>query len=137
MNITMDHQLQAGLHHREEMTVRPEDTAARYGSGLVEVFATPAMVAFMEQTALRAVNPLLPEGYTTVGTEICVRHTKASPVGTRLECTAVLERVEGKKLFFRVEAGDGESLIGSGTHTRYIVHAEEFFRGLKAPVPGR
>ncbi len=122
--------LAPGIQHRLQKTVEPSDTAARYGSGLVEVFATPALVALMEQAALQSVNQLLPEGYTTVGIEISVRHTKASPVGTLLDCTATLERSEGNKLFFRVEASDGTGLIGFGTHTRYIVNANDFFSRL-------
>jgi len=126
----MQTSIEPGLTLTLEKIVLKEDTAARYGSGLIEVFATPAMVAFMEQTSLGVVQPGLPEGYNTVGIEISVKHIKASPVGMKVSCTALLERVEGKKLFFTLEAWDEEGKIGMGTHTRYIINTEEFMKSL-------
>jgi fluoroacetyl-CoA thioesterase len=114
-----------------EKYVGPDDTATRYGSGLVEVFATPALVAFMENTAMNVVLPHLPEGFNTVGIDICIKHVKASPVGMKLRCKAVLERTEGKKLFFSVTAWDEDGKIGEGTHTRYIIDTVEFMKSLK------
>jgi predicted thioesterase len=126
----MDFVIDQGISLSLEKTVKKEDTAARYGSGLVEVFATPAMVAFMEQTALELVQPYLPEGYNTVGTDICVKHSKASPVGMKIRCKACLDRIEGKKLFFSVTAWDENGKIGDGTHTRYIINTEEFMKSI-------
>lgn len=126
----MEFFFEKGLQKTLEKTVGREDTAARYGSGLVEVFATPAMVAFMEQTALEVVQQSLPQGYNTVGTEISVKHLKATPVGMQVHCKAILEKAEGKKLFFSVEAWDEEDRIGEGTHTRYIINTEEFMKRL-------
>ncbi len=128
----MDFVIDQGICLTLEKTVKKEDTAARYGSGLVEVFATPAMVAFMEQTALELVQPFLPEGYNTVGTDICVKHSKASPVGMKIRCKATLERIEGKKLFYSVTAWDENGKIGDGTHTRYIINTEEFMKSIAA-----
>jgi predicted thioesterase len=114
-----------------EKYVTADDTAARYGSGLLEVFSTPAMVAFMENTALNVALPHLPEGFDTVGIDISVRHLKASPVGMKLRCKATLERTEGRKLFFSVTAWDEDGKIGEGTHTRFIIESEEFMKSLK------
>lgn len=106
--------------------VTKENTASKYGSGLVDVFATPAMVALMEKAALNAVLPYLPEGLNTVGTEVCVRHTKATPIGWEVSSKATLTKVDGKKLVFEVIAWDKDGEIGRGTHTRYIIDSKRF-----------
>lgn len=111
-----------------EKTVAPEDTAARYGSGLIEVFATPALMGLMERTAQQSVQQFLPAGYITLGIEINVRHIKATPVGMKVRCESKLVRSEGKKLFFELRAFDEVAEIGSATHTRYIVNGDEFMK---------
>jgi fluoroacetyl-CoA thioesterase len=126
----MEIKIAPGLSLSTEKIVEKEDTAAHYGSGLVEVFATPAMVAMMENTALQIVLPHLPEGYNTVGTEICVRHLKATPVNMKVRCEAKLIQVEGRKLVFSVVAWDEENMIGEGTHTRFIINTESFIQRL-------
>ncbi len=118
--------LKAGISKKLEIVVKPEDTAVKYGSGMIEVFASPAMIALMEKTALEAVAPFIPEGKSTVGSEVNVKHVKPTPVGGSVICEAILEEMEGKKLVFRVEAWDKEGLIGKGTHSRYIVNTEKF-----------
>ena len=127
----MDIKLTPGATLTLEKYVMDEDTAARYGSGLLDVFSTPALVAFMENTAMNLVQPHLPEELNTVGIDICIKHLKASPVGMKLRCKASLERTEGKKLFFSVTAWDENGKIGEGTHTRYIIDGEEFMKSLE------
>ena len=115
-----------GLNYTSTTTVENSNTALALGSGDMEVFATPAMVALMENAAMNAVAAHLEAGQTTVGSQITTTHIKPSALGATITATATLTAVEGRKLTFAVEAHDGETLIGSGTHTRYIVSRERF-----------
>jgi len=114
-----------------ETKVTENDTALKMGSGNLEVYATPAMIALMENTAKNLIIDELPDGYTTVGIEINVKHIKASPVGANIKCNAVLINADGKKLFFDVEASDDEGTIGKGSHIRYVVNADDFMKRIK------
>lgn len=123
--------LTLGIEKELEIIVTPQDTAKAYGSGLVEVFATPAMIALMEKTALLLVAPYLEEGKNTVGTEISVKHIKATPLGKRVQSYAKLIEIDGPKLKFQVEAYDEDGWIGTGTHKRYMIDEKSFMEGLK------
>lgn len=123
--------LEKGLSAQSRTTVCRENTAAAMGSGDLEVFATPSMVALMENAALRAVAPALPEGSTTVGAEMNATHIKPSPLGAQITATAVLTEVEGRKLTFNVGARDEGGMIGEGTHVRYVVDRRKFLDKMK------
>lgn len=118
--------LKPGIKGRSETTVQASNTARAYGSGLVEVFATPAMIALMELAASNSVQPLLPKGYVSVGTEVNIKHIKATSLNKKVWAETELQRVEGKKLVFAVEAHDESGKIGFGTHTRYVVEEASF-----------
>ena len=122
--------LEKGLSARSAATVAAGNTAAAMGSGDLAVFATPAMVALMENAAMTAVAPELPEGSTTVGAEMNVTHIKPSGPGAEITATAVLTAVEGRKLTFNVGARDAEGMIGEGVHIRYIVDRAKFMAKL-------
>jgi fluoroacetyl-CoA thioesterase len=127
----MDFNLSIGLSHTENQRVTSNTTALHYGSGLVEVFSTPAMVALMEKAALNAVQKKLPDGYNTVGVEISVTHTKATPKGMKVKSEATLKEVNGNKLLFEVIAWDEEGVIGKGTHRRSIIETSKFMNRLQ------
>lgn len=123
--------MEKGLKHISTTTVTAANTALTMGSGDMEVFATPAMVALMENAAMKAVAPHLPEGSTTVGAMMQTSHIKPSAPGETVTAEAVLQEVDGRKLTFRVTASDSEETIGEGIHIRYIVDRERFLSRLK------
>ena len=120
-----------GLSYTATTTVNQNNTALALGSGDMEVFATPAMVALMENAAMNAVAPHLEAGQTTVGTQISTSHIKASALGATITATAVLTAVDGPSLTFAITAHEGDKTIGEGTHTRFIVDRERFLAKLK------
>ena len=115
-----------GLQHTSQLTVTDAVTAIAMGSGDMPVLATPAMMALMENAAMLAVADHLPEGCTTVGGHISASHLKPSKVGDTVTATATVTRVEGKKIEFKVEAHCGDTLLGEGTHLRFVVDKEKF-----------
>lgn len=123
--------MEKGLRHISTTTVTAANTALTIGSGDMEVFATPAMVALMENAAMEAVAPHLPEGSTTVGVMMQTSHIKPSAPGETVTAEAVLQEADGRKLTFRVTASDSEGIIGEGIHIRYIVDRERFLSRLK------
>ena len=123
--------LKIGLSHTSTTTVNNTNTARTYGSGGLDVFATPAMIGLMENAAMTAVENDLPEGSSTVGAHISTSHIKPSKMGAKIKATAVLEEIDGRKLTFKVSACDEDGLIGEGTHIRYIVDIERFMAKIK------
>lgn len=126
--------LHVGLSSIVETIVSEKDTAIVYGSGNVSVFATPAMIAVMENASMSAVDLHLDKGYTTVGTRIEINHTAATPVGMKVIVKAELVEIDGRRLVFKVEAHDEEGLIGKGIHERYIVNARKFMEKVEGRI---
>ena len=115
-----------GIEGRCEERVEHTLTAASIGSGMVDVYATPMMIALMERTCSKSVMPYLNEGETTVGTHIDVSHTSATPVGMTVRCKSELIEIDGRSLTFSVAAYDEAGLIGEGCHKRFVVDKERF-----------
>lgn len=118
--------LSPGLKGRCETVVTPENTAAAVGSGLLPVFATPMMVALMENAAVNALEGHLSEGEGSVGTRLDISHDAATPIGMKVWAEAELTAVEGRALTFAVHAYDETGPIGKGLHQRFIIDNERF-----------
>lgn len=121
--------LKEGLTHTSRLTVTEAQTAQVIGSGDLPVLATPAMLALMENAAMLAVANELEEGQTTVGGHISSSHLKPSKVGTTVEATAILTKVDRRKLFFYVVAKQDGEVIGEGDHLRFVVDKQRFMQG--------
>jgi fluoroacetyl-CoA thioesterase len=128
-------ELQPGLIGEAHATVDATNLASAYGSGSVDVFATPAMIALMENAARACVDRLLPPGSISVGTRVDVRHTAATPPGVEVNARAELIEIDGRRLVFRVSASDATEPIGDGTHERMIVEAARLVSRAAAKSP--
>lgn len=118
--------LEAGIKGMRETTVTEEVTAKSVGSGELNVYATPAMIALMEETAYKSVADELEDGMGSVGTKMDVNHVSATPLGMKVTCETELIQVDGRRLVFAVKASDESGLIGEGTHERFVVQNERF-----------
>lgn len=118
--------METGIKHSLEITVDQSLSAAAMHSGTLNVFATPAMVALIEETAWKSVAPHLEEGQATVGTALNIQHIAPTPLGMKVRCETVLTAVNGRKLTFEAKVYDETGLIGSGTHERFIISADKF-----------
>ena len=126
--------LQPGIKGHKEQVVTPAMSAARVGSGLVDVFATPMLVALMEQPCCESVLPHLDQGQGTVGTLVNISHTSATPIGRRVWCDSELIEVDRRRLVFNVKACDEAGPIGEGTHERFVIDTARFMAKLQEKV---
>ena len=118
--------METGIKNTLEITVTSNLTAAAVGSGTLNVYATPAMIALIEETAWKSVAPYLEEGQSTVGTRLDVSHVAPTPLGMTVRCETELTEVDGRRLVFAVNVYDEAGLIGKGTHERFIIMSEKF-----------
>ncbi len=123
-----------GLKAERETIVNETNTAKFIGSGSLDVFATPAMIALMELTASASVADHLDEGQGTVGTQVNIKHLAATPLGMKVCAKSELVEVDGKKLTFEVKAYDEAGLIGEGSHERFIISNEKFMAKVNAKL---
>ncbi|MBQ9809313.1 MAG: thioesterase family protein [Ruminococcus sp.] len=126
--------LEIGAEATASLTVSPDELAVNVGSGSLEVFATPIMVMLMEKAACNCIAPFLEGDETTVGTEMNVQHTAATPEGMTVSAKAVLKEINGRELVFDVSASDSKGAIGNGTHKRFVVYGERFTEKAKAKL---
>ncbi len=117
-----------GLNATSNLEVTELNTAIALGSGDLAVFATPAMIALLENAAMKAVAPALDQESTTVGTAMNASHIKASGIGAQITATATVTAVEGRMINFKVQAHQGDALIGEGDHTRFVVDRTKFMQ---------
>lgn len=132
----MNDKLQVGLTGTAAVEVVAENTAQALGSGLVPVFATPALVALLEQAAVNALAGALEMGSTSVGTRIDVRHTAATPVGMSVHARATLVDVDGRRLRFDVVARDDVEAVADGVHERVVVDEQRFLSRISEKTKG-
>lgn len=129
--VGMEINLKVGLKYKETKTVTINDTASVFGSGAAEVFATPMMIGLMEAASMNAVKEYLPQGFSTVGISVNIKHLSATAVGKKVWAEAELVEVDRKRLVFKVDAYDEDKKIGEGTHERFIIDEQKFMDKLK------
>lgn len=123
--------LEKNMSFTLEKVVKENETAEKVASGALDVFSTPMLIAFMENTAFKLVEPHLENGLTTVGTAINMKHLKANLVGDKLRCTAKLVEIDKKRLQFQIEVTYEGEIVGVAEHERFIVDEKKFMEKLK------
>lgn len=118
--------LETGIKGTKTVTVNEDNTAKTMGSGTLDVFATPALIALMEETCWRSVADKLDEGCGTVGTRLEVNHTAPTPVGMEVTCESTLTEVDGRRLVFEVTVRDAKGVVGEGRHERFVIQNDKF-----------
>jgi fluoroacetyl-CoA thioesterase len=118
--------METGIKGYAEAVVTEENSAKTMGSGALDVFATPAMIALMEKAAWTSVQPYLEEGQGTVGISMNITHDAPTPLGMKVKCESELTAVDGRKLTFNVEVFDEKGSIGKGVHERFVIDSEKF-----------
>lgn len=126
--------LNKGIKNTITINVAQDKTAKVMGSGTLDVFATPAMVALMEQTAAQSVQDLLDDGITSVGTKINVEHLSADPVGIEVTCQSTLIDVDNRKLCFDIVVSDKHGIVGKAYHERFLIKSESFMTKTNAKL---
>ena len=126
--------LEAGIKNTKVLTVTEQLSAQAMGSGVLPVFATPAMAALMEATACESIASFLEEGSTSVGTKINISHIAADPIGAKVTCESTLTEVDGRRLVFKLTVRDDFGIAGEGTHERFIVKSESFMKKTEAKI---
>ncbi len=118
----------ASLELIEEVT--PSKCASAVGSGLLDVYSTPSMIALMEKTCYQCLEQFLDDHESSVGGEVNIRHLKPTAIGQTVRCTAVITAVAEKKVTFEVRVFENDALIGKGTHTRFVIDKETYLKSI-------
>jgi predicted thioesterase len=126
-----------GMSGEETFLVEEEHSAIHVGSGSLRVLATPWMIAFMENTARRLMGEHLPEGYSSVGAHVDVRHLAPTPVGARLRVRAEIIAVDGLKVTFAMAAWDDHEQVGEGQHLRVVIDEARFLKRVANKIENR
>ncbi len=124
----MDYNLTVGLKAKKKLKVSYNETAKNINSGLLEVLSTPSVIALMESSAVDAVQYYLPNGFSTVGILVDIKHIAATPVGMFVTSEAELIDIDGRKLRFRIKSFDDKEIVSEGIHERFIVENEKFLK---------
>ena len=127
-------ELSHGVRGTQEEIVTEKNIASALGSGGLAVYATPCLITLMEYCAMESVKPYLPEGNSTVGTLINVKHLAATPMGMKIRCETELVEIDRRRLVFLCRAYDEAGLIGEGTQERFIVDNAKFMEKTQAKI---
>jgi fluoroacetyl-CoA thioesterase len=124
-------ELTVGLTHEMSMTVTPERTAKHLETGTAAVLSTPSMVWLVEHASQVLAQMHLPDGRTTVGAEVCVRHLAPTPLGMQVTAKVRIEEIEGRRIVFSAEVFDEKEKVGEGRHVRVVVDSKRFMEKVK------
>lgn len=124
--------MQTGIRGAAEEIVTEKNTAASVGSGLLPVYATPAMIALIENAACSCIAPYLEEGQGSVGTSLNIEHVSSTPVGMKVRAEVELTEIDRRRLVFKAQVFDEAGLIGKGTHERFLIDNEKFMKKTQA-----
>ena len=130
----MDFTLKANAAAEITEVVTEDNTAIKYASGTAPVYATPALVGLMEHAAVKAIGDQLPQGYSTVGISMNIKHTSATPVGMTVKAKAVLIDQDRRRLTFKIECYDDAGSVGEAVHERFIIEAAPFIEKANAKL---
>lgn len=130
----MDFTLKANATAEITEVVTEDNTAIKYASGTAPVYATPALVGLMEHAAVKAIGDQLPQGYSTVGISMNIKHTSATPVGMTVKAKAVLIDQDRRRLTFKIEGYDDAGSVGEAVHERFIIEAALFIEKANAKL---
>lgn len=119
-------EIEPGTSGTAHLVVGEADTAIALGSGDVPVLGTPRIVALMEQAAVVALDGMLEDGATSVGTRVVIDHRAASFVGATVTATAEVKAIDGRRISFRLTVREGDQLVASGDHVRFVIDRQTF-----------
>jgi fluoroacetyl-CoA thioesterase len=134
MKMELSSLIHLGMQREETFTVEDSHSAMHVGSGASRVLATPWMIAFMERNAHRLLAEKLPDGYSSVGVLVNVRHLAPTPVGSRLRVMARVIGIDGLKVTFNVEAWDQQEQVGEGMHERFVIETQRFLQRVETKM---
>ena len=126
--------IKTGLSKRMQFTIRQQDSASYMGSGSLDVLASPALVAYMEQVSLELLHDFLPDYLSSVGVFISLHHTAPAKLNTSFFCEARIISIENRKIEFDIRAGNSSGELGYAKHTRFLIDKKTFMDKLEATV---
>ena len=124
--------VKVGMRKENTFEVEEKFTASHVGSGSLRVLATPSMIAFMEITARSLLEEVLPDGYSSVGVHVDVRHLAPTPLGGQVRVVCEVIKVEAQRVWFAFEAQDSEEKISDGSHERVAIDVRRFLKRIEA-----
>jgi fluoroacetyl-CoA thioesterase len=126
--------LAVGLSQEMSLIVTPDRTAKHLETGSASVLSTPSMVWLVEHNAQVLAQKHLPEGQTTVGAEILVRHLAPTPLGMKVTARVRIDEFDGRRIVFSAEVFDDKEKVGEGRHVRVIVDHARFMEKVKGKM---